>query len=186
MVALADTDITDVPVTANANALFNAHLGLARKIARHHGARYGWLADDFESDALLTLWAAATRFDPALAGGRGFASFARLKIRHALIDRVRRERARNPLAFRPQVPTAEPGGTTDPISLAYDRHDDTTEVDFLDVLALFPPDRRDAMRRLSIGGESFAEVAAGQGVSAWTVRERMKADAERVKAKLAG
>ena len=171
-----------VPVdTAEVLALFNSRVKLAHKIANRFGRTYPWLADDFLSDGLLALLVAVRMFDPTR--GVDFGRFATFKISKALTDRLRRERARHHLAFRDQAaPDAD-----DPISsLADHREDASAEVEFNDLLAPFPPDRRDAMRRLSIGGETFAEVGAGQGVSAQTVRARMRADGERVKEKLAG
>ena len=168
--------------------LVQAYSPLAVSLAREWSRRRDWLADDFISDALLSLWKAAQAWDASR--GIPFATFARTHIRWAIVSRYNLERAENPAAFRTVATdpfTGEEIGGIDsapaPISDIDQVLDDKAEA--AAVLEQFPAEVREIVRRRFWGEESFAEIAADLGVTPEAVRGRFGMWWERVKSKMA-
>ena len=73
-------------LTHDQQRLFNAHLPLVRTIARKWPETMGALSrEDLESVGAIGLLDAAARHD----GSSGFASYARRRIRYAIVDEIR-------------------------------------------------------------------------------------------------
>jgi DNA-directed RNA polymerase specialized sigma24 family protein len=83
-----------------------AHLAVCRRIARAHARRRPWLADDFESDALLRLWQVARLYAARPDRGVAFADLLKWHVRRACLDTIARAR---PLGYRRSRPARRRG-----------------------------------------------------------------------------
>jgi DNA-directed RNA polymerase specialized sigma24 family protein len=87
-----------------------AHLATCRRIAAAHARRRPWLADDFESDALLRLWQVAKLYVARPDRGVAFADLLKWHVRRACLDTIARAR---PLGYRSrrvaELPASLPG-----------------------------------------------------------------------------
>lgn len=96
---------------AQRNALVETHLSLIPPIARRLRRRLppSFELDDLIGEGLVGLLRAATSYRPREHNGTPFSAYARLKIRGAIIDSVRRraweENTRNPLEDAPTQKT---------------------------------------------------------------------------------
>lgn len=147
----------------DATELVDQFTPLALGMARRWGTQFPWLLDDLASDASLALWQAAQSWKPEHSK---FPTWARKQIRWALVKRLENERAKNPLAFRPQfVPT--PKNDLHPLDLAPARSrapDELAEIadavaNLPALLAVLPENRRALVVRHFANGETCAELA---------------------------
>ncbi len=154
---------------ADPAALFEGHRRLAFFIAARFARSYPWLADDFESDALLTLWLVACRPIPA---GAEFSTYAGAAVRRACCDRVRAERRHRRVdagEFDPLGQVAD-GSAEVGAALEYQEQIDRARA----LVAALPADRRELVERVVIGGETSDAVGAARGVSGSAVRDQVR------------
>ncbi|WP_439622511.1 sigma-70 family RNA polymerase sigma factor [Gemmata sp.] len=174
------TPTTPDPVTdRDPAALAERYTPLAMKMARRRGAVYPWLADDFASDAMLSLWRAASGWQAERAKVIKFPTFVILCVRRLLNQRIAQERRQNPTAFGSRTVQADDGAEVPLVDLAADRrHPDPAdaaewadEVERLDgLLGTLSPERRALVTRY-VCDDTAGEIAAETGVTAQAVRD---------------
>lgn len=156
-------------------SLIERYLPLAREVARH--AHVGWSAvadgDDLASAAFLGLIDAVDRFQPDR--GVPFEAYARLRIRGAIIDELRRldERGRSAETDRPRAVSLDGlvedewqaflAHADDAIDDAFEREDLRGRVER--ALDMLPPRQREVLARYYGDELTLREAGARMGVS---------------------
>lgn len=146
--------------TTDPAALLAAYWPLALSMARRAGAGSPHLADELESAATGALWEAAATWEPARAS---FPTHAKVRMRFALLDRLKLERRRRPVGDELLASvTARPELATAPGECA------------AELLAALAPGDRLALTRFVLDGDTLDDIARATGVSKQRVHQRVQ------------
>jgi RNA polymerase sigma factor (sigma-70 family) len=153
--------------------LVDQHIDFALRLARTWGNDYPWLADDFTSEAGLALFRAAKTHDPARGA---FGALVRVAVRSACWARLKKERSRNPTAFKSQSVVQGEDREQIPLIeiLAEDLPPLGIELEALDLLDQLPANRRELVERVVMRDESLADLAEDLGICRSTVGQRVR------------
>jgi len=151
--------------------LYQRYGGLVYSLALRTLHRPG-LAEEVTQDVFLKLWQQPERWNPALGQ---LSSWLLTITRNAAIDRLRRE-GRHPIDDWQPRDEAEPG----PASL--DIGDWTDGQLLRDLLQQLPSEQRELIELAFYRGYTHSELAAGLGIPLGTVKTRLRAGMQRLRA----
>lgn len=155
---------------------------LALLLARDWARRYPWLSDELQSDAAYALWQVATKH---VHDARSIGGLVRVAVRHALSNRLRHERAKNPLAFEP---TPSPD-LVDPFEVPISREPEPgTSIEVAEeyarvaeLLKQLSPASRDLIRRHFFEDEPIPKIAAQMGRFRQSIASRIRKDLAKIR-----
>lgn len=140
----------------------------------------GALAEDVVQEAFLVVWRDPGRFDPARGS---VSSWLLTVVHHRAVDAVRREATRRKRTVAPSADDEEwkvpPGPGADQAALGA-----VVAGKVRDALAELPAEQREALALAYFGGYTQREVASLVGVPLGTVKSRMFAGTQKLRALL--
>ncbi|MCI0434013.1 MAG: sigma-70 family RNA polymerase sigma factor [Gemmatimonadetes bacterium] len=140
-------------------------------------------AEEAVADAFLQIWSSAAAFDPARSSVAGWVSMI---TRTRALDRLRARRRRAATVER--AAAADPAGTALPVAAAADPAADVESSAMRErvttALAGLPPAQRRVIELAYFGGLSHSEIAAELSEPLGTIKTRIRAGMEKLRATL--
>lgn len=155
-----DTHDDDAAERAEVERLCSEYLPYSAKLARKWGRDWGWLSDDFESEAAMALWRAAeVRGNYKIP----FKLLVRLFVTRRCLNLLRKESARPDSPFN--AVRAAPGGPPVVQGVTDDATDGCELVDLYDLLDQLPSAQRWRIERRYLDAETLQAIGEAVGVS---------------------